>query len=469
MVSELDINLFVRRLGDWDGANVGTLGQRLALAISGAVEAGLLPQGTRLPPERQLATALHVSRPSVQAALAELRDRGVLAARQGSGTWVAGSSQVAGADLAEAALGGTGINLAASVPADALQLGDLHLSIGDLLGVSPLHGYAPLGLPTLRTAIAEFLTTRHGLASTAEEVIVTNGGHGALADVLGALVGPGEVVLTEQYTYPGLLDIVAETGAVAIPVKGDADGPDPAELARVARRRRPAAIVVSPVVNNPTGRSWSSERKAAIVDALAGVNTPIIDDAVLADLDCSAPRSGLGAAFEGSPLDARVVTIGSLSKTVWGGLRIGWIRCRRGSTADAVVRRRQRLDLGPSVPSQLLAGSVVARLPLLLPARNALVASRASYATTRLRDDLPTWDVEPSDGGLSLWCRLPLVDVEPFVAVAAAFGVEVFPGGRCRPDGGRDSHLRIGIDRPTPQLDQGITLLARAWATMRRP
>jgi DNA-binding transcriptional MocR family regulator len=462
----VELDDFVRRIGDWDATGVGTLGQRLAHAIAGAVEAGLLPRGTRLPPERDLAAALHVGRPSVQAAIAELRDRGILAARQGSGTWVEGSGDPATAELAAAALGGRGLNLAAAVPADALQLGDVGLGIGELLGVVPAHGYAPLGLDALRAAVAAHYAAQ-GKVTAPEQIVVTNGGHGALADVLGAVVAPGQVVLTEQYTYPGVLDIVTQLGGAVVAVPSDGGGPDPAELAGLLRRRRPAAVVVSPAVNNPTGRSWSGARRAEVASVLASHEVVVVDDAVLADLAEPAVRTPRSTG-EGPLAGGRELIVGSLSKCVWGGLRIGWVRHGADAVGERVIQRRQHLDLGPGVPSQLLAMGVVGRLASLLPARRALLASRRRYVAERLAGELPSWEVQPSDGGLSLWVRLPLKDAEAFVGVASAFGVEVFPGARCRPDAAPDPHIRIGVDRPTPQLDQGITLLQRAWATLRR-
>jgi DNA-binding transcriptional MocR family regulator len=450
---------FVRRIGDWNGAGAGTLGQRLALAIAGAVDAGLLIEGDRLPPERQLAEVLHVSRPTVQAALVELRDRGVLAARQGSGTWVARSAEVATAELAELALGGRGINLAASVPADALQLGDVELSVGDLLAAMPTHGYAPLGLASLRATVVGWLAER-GVRGDVDGVLISHGGHGALVDVLGALIGPGDAVLAEPYTYPGLLDIVSALGGAVIAMTNDEHGPRPDELRRLVASRRPAAIVVSPECNNPTGRAWGVDRRAELIDVLAEAEVPVIDDAVLADLGAQT------LPVLAADLDA--ITIGSLSKAVWGGLRIGWVALPKGKARQRVIRRRRHLDLGPSVPSQLLADELLSRLDTQLPARRSLIGSRADYVRERLAAELPSWSVGDRDGGLSLWVDLGLADAEAFVAVASAFGVEVFPGSRCRPDGAADGHVRIGIDRPTPQLDQGITRLVRAWATLRR-
>ena len=112
------------------------LARRLALTLRHLIAGELLATGTRLPPERVLAQALHVSRPTVTSALDELRGLGLLESRQGSGTWVAGQPERAPAvpAMSELVLAGHGINLAAATPADASHLGPLRLGSGDLLG-----------------------------------------------------------------------------------------------------------------------------------------------------------------------------------------------------------------------------------------------------------------------------------------------------------------------------------------------
>ena len=202
-----------RLLGtDW-ALGGGTLAGRLALALRHLLEGEVLAGGTRLPPERALAHAFHVSRPTITAALGELRERGLLEARQGSGTWVAerAASAPSSAAMSELVLTGRGINLAAATAHDASHLGPLDV---DLLAATPAR--RPRSQRPARPAGS---SSRCVTGSTAEGLIITNGAHHALALVLGALCRPGERVIVEEHTYAGFLDLLeaARVRAIAIP------------------------------------------------------------------------------------------------------------------------------------------------------------------------------------------------------------------------------------------------------------
>lgn len=452
----MEVDDVVRRLGPWYLPGAGTLGVQLANALRHAIDTGLLPPGTRLPPERTLAAALAVSRPTIQHAMADLRAAGVVEARQGSGTWITATAgtALAGGSLAEAALVGRGINLAASVPMDPGALGDSRLQ---LLGTIPGHGYAPDGLPALRVAIAAHLG-RSGIAADPDDVVVTDGGHGALVDALGALVGRGDPVLVERYTYPGLLDIVSELGGVAVAVAGDHDGPRPDALDALVRRVGPVAAVVMPGLGNPTGRGWSAERRVACAAILDRHQVPVIVDDVVAPLradggDAVPPALGC--------VDAPVVTVSSLSKVVWGGLRVGWVHGDRDLLAR-IVGRRRRLHLGSSIPAQQLAVPIVERFESWVAAKIVSLRDRRAHLCAALARELPHWEVADDQGGPSLWVRLPIADAASFVPVARASGVDVLAGGQARADGEADPHLRLAVDRPAPQLDDGVRRLAHA-------
>ena len=209
-------------LGDWSGRGSGGITQRLAVALVHLVESGVLREGDRLPPERELAAVLAVSRPTVRTAVARLREQGLVDARQGSGSWVRPvPARPVGTTLAEAALRRAGINLAASVPADAGDLPDLRLGLDDLLATDPAHGYDVRGLRTLRSAIAQRAGARPGGPDT---VLVTSGGHAGLVEALRHLTAAGDVVLTEAHTYPGLVDIAGAASLRLLGLPGDGDG-----------------------------------------------------------------------------------------------------------------------------------------------------------------------------------------------------------------------------------------------------
>ncbi|MCB0994323.1 MAG: PLP-dependent aminotransferase family protein [Acidimicrobiales bacterium] len=456
-----------RRLVGWaDGA--GSLPERLALALRELVRAGLLPPGTRLPPERTLAAVLSVSRPTVGAALGRLRAEGIVEARQGSGTWVAHADQRAGrTSLVDQALLSRGINLAASVTADAGQLGELGLDLDDLLGVDPPHGYVPAGLRRLRELVAERYR-RAELPTGADQVQITNGAHDGLYSVLGACLATGETILTEEYTYPGLLDLCEALGVRAVGVPVDHEGVEPGALERLLRVHRPGACVLAPACNNPTGRQTSARRVrelAAVLDTNARLvgegEGLVIEDNALADLVWTGRPQTLAHHCRNAP----VVSVESLAKSAWGGLRVGWVRLPP-MIATAYDTHRHRVDLGVSVPSQLLAVALLPELDELGLRRRALLQQRCEVLRGALTAEIGTWLLPEVHGGPSLWVDTTLTDAAPLVRAAARDGLQVLSGAAARPAGGPSGWLRLCIDRPEVQLTEAAARLGRLWSLL---
>ena len=159
------------------------------------------------------------------------------------------------------------------------------------------------------------------------------------------------------------------------------------------------------------------------------------------------------------------MTVESLSKSAWGGLRLGWLRSDP-STIDGLVAARSSVELGVSVPSQLLAVALSAELDAVLAVRRARLVERAAHLRSGLLDRLDGWEADLPDGGLSLWVRLPVADSRPFAAAAARHGVDVLPGTFATPDRRVDPHLRLCVDRPLSQLDLAVERLAAAWRSL---
>jgi DNA-binding transcriptional MocR family regulator len=430
-------------------ASAGGLSRRLALGLRHLIAGDVLASGTRLPPERELAKAVHVSRPTVTAALDELRALGLLESRRGSGTWVAerAARRSPVPAMADVVLTGRGINLAAANPQDATHLGALRLDLGDLLAATPAHGVDPVGLPALR----ERLATRHGVR--ADDVIVTHGAQHALALVLGAFCRPGDRVVCEEHTYGGLLDLLDVARAQPVPVRRDAHGTDPDALERALRGSRPRLVYLTPSIHAPTGAATTAERRAELARVLDRHEATVIVDETLADLRCG-PRP---PAFPA----ARTIAVESLSKSVWGGLRIGWIRAP-GALREALLHQRARTDLGTSVPAQLLALALMERFDALLATRNAELREKAALLQQALTERLPDWPVELPDGGLCLWIRLPLDDAAGYVRAAGRAGVVVMPGTVARADRGPDPHIRVCFDRSPHLLEEAAVRMASA-------
>lgn len=452
-------------MAGWSERGRGTLGQRLAHALREAVQAGLLPDGTRLPPERVLAATLAVSRSTVTAALDELRVEGVVVSRRGSGTTVrgVGGPGITGSRVAAFLPAWTGIDLAAGNPPNAAHLPDLRVDLAALIAGGEGPGVQPLGLVALRRALADGYS-RLGRHTDVDQIHVTAGAHQAISLVLAACTGRVATVAIEDPTYPGIFDIAESRGAVVAPVDGDRAGILPEALDRVLVTRRPDVVYLQAGPTNPVGRVTPIGRRRALAEVLDRHDALVIEDATLAEL------SFAGRAMpELADLCTRatVVSVGSLSKVAWGGLRIGWLR-GPAPVLERTMHARLANDLGPSVPSQVLALELLPQLEEIIAGRRATLERATSRAVAGIRTSLPEWHVDQPDGGSLLWVGLPVNDSGPFVALAARHGVHIAPGAIARPGRPPTPHVRVCVDRSDDHVDIGLQRLVLAWQDLTR-
>jgi DNA-binding transcriptional MocR family regulator len=448
----------------WRTDGAGSLARRLAQALRSRVTSGLLPAGTLLPPERSLAAVLGVSRSTVVAALDELRAGGFVESRQGSGTRVAVIEHEVGEAMTSARrllLGGANLNLAASVPSDASHLPELSLDVADLAAITPAHGYGPCGLTELREAIAE-RHREHGVATSVEQVHVTNGAQHALDLALGAATRPGDVVAIEDPTYVGVFDLLAARGVRPLVIPLDVVHEASAELVRLCRGGRARALLLVPAVHSPTGRVRRAADLHRLGERLDTLGLPVIEDNTVADLVFSGRRPpSLATLCRAAP----VLSVESMSKVAWGGLRIGWLRAD-AEAIDRTVRDRSRVDFGTSIPSQLLARRLLDQYDPIIAERRRTLAARAKFFARLVRERLPDWHGEAPGGGLSTWIDTG-VDSEVLAVHALRHGVTVAPGLSASRLPLARTHLRLCFDRPALEVEAALSRLARAWEDTR--
>ncbi|QQQ73552.1 PLP-dependent aminotransferase family protein [Saccharothrix sp. 6-C] len=436
------------RLGRWS-AGRGSLYLLLAARLRELIDEGLLPPGTVLPPDRSLASGLAVGRTTVIAAYDLLRQEGRLARRRGSGTWVSSGGRAA---AREETANPMFVNLleppdgvlqfaCAGPMAPPGRLVEAHRRAADRLAGEDL-GYHPSGHPALRAALAARYRDL-GVPTTAGQVLVTTGAQQALALLTRALVRPGDEVLVQAPTYPGALDLFREVGAV---VRADDD------LAGALGRRTPALVYAMPAFRNPTGSSLSPLERARLTRSAGDV--PLVFDEVLADLDLS----GAPAA----PPDPGAITVGSLSKVVWGGLRVGWVRADAALVAR-LARFKAVHDLGSAVLDQLAAVELLADFAAVRSERVTALRRQHGHLCARVREELPEWEFTPAEGGQTLWVRLPGADAASYAQVALRHGVAVLPGSSLDPTGRSADRLRLPFTAEPPVISAAVTALAAAW------
>ena len=462
-------------LGRWPAAD-GPLYRLLATRIGRLADTGELPPGIRLPPERALAAALAVSRNTVALAYQVLRDDGMAESRQGSGTrLVPHRITPAAAHRANGYFAGmlgdaVAIDLSvgavecAPVVAEALQ------SPRDVLGARELSrltvgtGYLPYGLAELRAAIATMLTTAHSVPTAAAEVLVTTGAQQALGLLVQSEVAPGQSVVTEDPTFPGFLDLVQRAGGRLVGVPPG----DVAAIADAVAVHRPALVYLIPSFHNPTGTLLPAAARRDIVElARRNPDVTVIDDLAIAELPLAGGPLGWRQQPPPPPLAAisprlpNVVTVGSFSKTYWGGLRTGWVRAPEGIVAR-LAAAKAAADLGsPPFQQAIVAALVRDRHDEILKYRADWTRDRYAVMASALSSLLPGWQWTPPAGGVTIWARLPGdADSSAFAQAALRRGVAVIPGRLLSVSGRRSPWLRLAFVRPPSELAAAMQTLA---------
>lgn len=450
------------RLGRWSTGR-GPLYVLLAHRLRRLIDDGDLPPGSSLPPDRALARALAVGRTTVVNAYELLRAEGRIVRRQGSGTRVAGAlaaERVAGGttapiflDLLEPTEGVIPLACAAPTAPPAGLVEAYERVVPALSAIRGDIGYHPAGLPALRRALADRYSTR-GVPTAPERIMITSGGQQALSLLAAVLVGPGGRVAVETPTYPGALEAFHEAGAVPVPLPVGLDGFETA-----VRQHQLALAYVIPTNHNPTGATLPSLHRRRVAEIAASVGVPVIEDEVLAELTFPGETPPPPLA-ESEP--TTVISVGSLSKTVWGGLRVGWIRA-----PETIVQRLARLravhDLGGNIPAQLAAVELMPVLDELCQRQAAGLQTRHDHLRRQLTRLLPEWDVPAVAGGQTLWARLPHGDGMSFAQSALRHGVAVLPGAGLDASGGSEDRLRLHHVLSRDELTCAVERLAEAW------
>ncbi|WP_203453673.1 PLP-dependent aminotransferase family protein [Jiangella aurantiaca] len=443
---------------------------RVAAAIRRLVLDGRLPLETRLPGERDLAAALGVSRTTVTAAYDELRGGGYAVSRRGSGTRTAlppsrtnGSAGGAGpAWMPWTADGSDLLDLAHAAPEAPAQVRRAYdAALEQLPRHLPGSGYHLFGLPELRAAVADRLTAR-GLPTLPEQVLVTSGAQHAFTLVLQLVTGPGDRVLVEQPTYPNALDAIGRHGATAVPVALTDDGWDLAAVAAAVGQTAPRMAYLMPDFHNPTGLLATEAERRDLGAVLTRSRTLTVVDETLVELALDGPVPPPLATYLPDDL---TVTVGSASKTLWGGLRVGWARA-----STALIRRlaavRACVDMGSAVVEQLATAELLGGLDATLPARRAELRTHRDALVAALAERLPTWRARVPAGGLVLWCDLGGPVSSRLVVAAERHGIRLAAGPRFGVDGAFERRLRLPYTHPPDVLGPAVDALEQAFRTV---
>lgn len=453
----------------------GPLYQQLAQAITLAVERSDVLPGTRLPPERSLADALKLSRTTVVRAYARLREAGTIESRHGSGTWVRRAGKTAWPSPQEHEVSSAfrrnvvfrslierAGNTIGFVSAQLPPLPEVNAAAKEVArqGIGSLgdgEGYFPMGWPALRQAVAAHLG-QTGLSTRAEQVLITNGAQQAISLVAGLLVARGESVITEDPTYIGAIDVLVSAGARVLTVPGAADGIDLDRL-RALLAVRPRLLYVVPTFHNPTGALMPERARREIARMSEELQVPVVEDNTLAGIALGGrePPPPIAAFAKNAP----ILTIGSLSKVFWAGLRVGFIR--GPETWIARLGRFKALsDLGGPLFTQAMAVLLLEHMPAAEKVRRREVSAKLELLTRLLAKHLAAWTWKKPEGGLLLWARMPAGDADELAQIALHHGVTLVPGSANSPDHRFADCVRLPVVAEAAAMREGIARLGRA-------
>jgi DNA-binding transcriptional MocR family regulator len=452
----------VTLLGSWrqDGAAYGAL----ADALRAAILSGAVPLRTTLPGERELADALAVSRTTTASAYDVLRAEGYVVSRRGSGTITTLPARAPGRPRLDTGPADDGVlDLSIAAPPAPTQL---HAAYLDALDALPRHlattGYAPLGVPELREAIADRYT-RRGTPTTPDQVLVTTGAQHAIHLLLAAHCGPGDRVVVEHPTYPRAIDAARAAGGRPVPVPVQPDGLDLDLLDSTVRQVSPRVAYLIPDHHNPTGTSLSAHGRDRVRALARRTRTLVVADEAMTDLTLDGPAP---APVTGGGRDAGlVVAVGSASKSFWGGLRIGWVRAEPDLVAR-LAAERSRVDLGTPVLEQLVAARLLADGADALDERRAFLRSRRELLRGLLAERLPDWRFTVPPGGLALWVDLGAPVSSALVALCARLGLRLAAGPAFGVDGSFERYLRLPYTADDDALGRAVAILADAWTAV---
>jgi GntR family transcriptional regulator/MocR family aminotransferase len=415
-----------------------------------AIRSGRLMAGAPLPSSRALARDLGVSRRLVVEGFAQLVAEGYLVTRRGAGTFVAETAAAAPAPTPAPQPRPPRYDFFPGAPdLSAFPRAAWARAVRDVLRDTPDHvlNYGdPRGTPALRTALAGYLVRARGVVADPERIVITSGAAQALSLLSGVLVARGTPrIAVEDPSLPVHVEVLARRGADVVPVGVDEEG----LRADALERTGAAAVVVTAAHQMPLGVALSVDRRAALL-AWGGL---VVEDDY--DAEFRYDRQPL-AALQGLAPE-QVAYLGSASKTLAPGLRLGWLVLPAGLVGE-VAQEKALADMGSEVIGQLTFARLIEsgaydRHVRVLRRRHR---SRRDAMVAAVERHLPGARVQGIAAGLHVNVLLSEpVDVRAFEAQCEARSVRIY--------GSRRRMICLGYANVTePAIDQGLRLLAEA-------
>ncbi|MEM8570337.1 MAG: PLP-dependent aminotransferase family protein [Pseudomonadota bacterium] len=314
----------------------------IADAIAEDIRNGRLTDGARLPAQRGLASVLGVDFTTVSRAYSEAQARGHVESHVGRGTFVKARVVANRPDSSRDAE----VDLSMNMPPEP-QDPELRRRMQEGLGyvsanlVDLLRYQSTVGAERDRVAASSWLSMR-GMVPSLERVSVTPGAHATMAAILSVISKPGDRVLCEAITYPGLRNLAGRYGLTLHGLEMDEDGILPEALADGIRSHRPVALYLNPTLQNPTTLTIPEARRLQIAELLRRHKLPLIEDDAYGFIPARAP----------APIAVSIPDltwhIGGLAKCIGAGLRLAFTIAPTAALSHQMAQAIRALAVMPS-------------------------------------------------------------------------------------------------------------------------
>jgi 2-aminoadipate transaminase len=349
---------------------------------------------------------------------------------------------------------------------DSLPAGSVTETTHRVLTENPIWAlqYGAVNGPTpIREAILAKLKRDQGISASMDEIIVTAGSSQAIQLITQLLVDPGDVIIAESPSFLGFFDDVRNSGAELRGIEVDDDGIRVDALEQTldelrAQGVRPSFLYILPNYQNPTGVCTTVERRKRIVELAEKYDTLIIEDDAYFDLRYEG--DALPTIYSLDP-NGRTLYLGTLSKTLAAGFRIGWV-----VGPEPIMRRLAALktDGGTNIFGSFIAASwLPEHFDRHVTELREIYGRRRDLMLDALAANMPEgveWSVPT--GGFFIWVTLPEgVDTGPMLAQAREMGIEYLPGSACYFDHHGRNHMRLSFSFARDEvIEEGIRRLA---------
>ncbi|MBF4694094.1 MocR-like pyridoxine biosynthesis transcription factor PdxR [Fusibacter ferrireducens] len=451
--------------------------------------------GYPLPSERKLSEILEVNRTTVNKAYMELKSDGFILSQTGKGTVVQGqiSKEMQNRDLFvprlqwqqllnhdiyknDSSLIKKVMNSANEKEMITLAGGFVNASLIDVDQIEKIMNLcfkkygerlfcasSVFGLYELRELVASRMKQK-GINAHINQVIITSGSQQGLEYFTRSLIKPGDMVIVEEPSYLGAIEIFKAYGAQVVGIPIDHEGMRVDILEKYLLKYRPKFIYTIPTYQNPSGVTLSIERRNQLLELAYLYRIPILEDDPYSDIVLEGPKM---PALKALDRFGYVTYIGTISKNMFMGLRIGWVISDE-RLIEAFGSLKQISDLHTNtlgqyllielIKNKVLEAHMARLIPIYRHNKKLMVDTIKSY-------DVPEMAITPSNGGFYIWCRLPQnLNMNEFVQKCSEYKVLIMPGEPFFAGGTvGENYIRINYSAPSDtEIIEGIKRLMHA-------